>query len=135
MTRVSIVCQAAAIAVRGVRADGEVLIVRARKNPTDWIFPKGHVELGETAAQAAVRELLEEGGVVGVAEDLVGVSTIQAGPRLLEVSYFKVRFTAAGVATESRETRWVSFEDAQRLLTYEDARRHLAIVRRLVGSR
>ncbi|RJE82291.1 NUDIX hydrolase [Paracoccus onubensis] len=46
--------------------DDEVLLVR-RRNPPDaglWGFPGGHVELGETALQAAARELAEETGVI-----------------------------------------------------------------------
>lgn len=49
-----------------VRED-QVLLVR-RKNEPDaglWGFPGGHVELGETALAAAVRELREETSVVG----------------------------------------------------------------------
>lgn len=45
--------------------DGRVLLVK-RRNPPDaglWGFPGGHVEPGETAMQAAVRELWEETGV------------------------------------------------------------------------
>lgn len=38
-----------------------VLLVRYRSGA--WAFPKGHVEAGETLAQAAVREVQEEGGV------------------------------------------------------------------------
>lgn len=45
--------------------DGEVLIARRGKPPALglWSLPGGMVELGETAAEAAVRELLEETGV------------------------------------------------------------------------
>ena len=49
-----------------VRAD-QVLLVK-RKNEPDaglWGFPGGHVELGETALTAAVRELKEETSVFG----------------------------------------------------------------------
>src|SRR6476646_10984685 len=64
-----VVRQAGAIAVRKSGAAHEVFIVRAKKNPGDWIFPKGHIEPGESAPDAAVRELLEEGGVIGRAAD------------------------------------------------------------------
>lgn len=43
----------------------QVLLVR-RRNPPDaglWGFPGGHVEAGETALDAAARELIEETGV------------------------------------------------------------------------
>lgn len=46
--------------------NGNVMLAR-RRNPPDaglWGFPGGHVELGETALDAAARELLEETGIV-----------------------------------------------------------------------
>jgi 8-oxo-dGTP pyrophosphatase MutT (NUDIX family) len=131
-----VVRQAGAITVRKSGAEHEVFIVRAKKNPGDWIFPKGHIEPGESAPDAAVRELLEEGGVIGRAEDLVGVSSLQVGAKEVEVSYFLVRFKAMGTAAEKRETKWASFAVAASLLTYDDARRYLGIVRRMIaGSR
>jgi 8-oxo-dGTP pyrophosphatase MutT (NUDIX family) len=130
----NVVRQAGAIAVRKNGAGSEVFIVRAKKNPGDWIFPKGHIEPGESAAQAAVRELLEEGGVIGRAEDLIGVSSMQVGSKDVEVSYFLVRFKELGKAAEERETKWVTFDAADTLLTYDDARRYLGIVRRLVAA-
>lgn len=55
----------AALAV--VRRADYALLVK-RKNAPDaglWGFPGGHVNLGETALAAAVRELREETGVLG----------------------------------------------------------------------
>jgi 8-oxo-dGTP pyrophosphatase MutT (NUDIX family) len=129
-----VVRQAGAIAVRKSGAAHEVFIVRAKKNPGDWIFPKGHIEPGESAPDAAIRELLEEGGVIGRAEDLVGVSSLEVGTKEVEVSYFLVRFKAIGTAAEKRETKWASFDVAASLLTYDDARRYLGIVRRMVAG-
>ena len=45
--------------------DGAVLLVRRAKPPSEglWAIPGGSVELGETLAQAAERELFEETGV------------------------------------------------------------------------
>lgn len=46
-----------------------VILVQRGKPPNagDWGFPGGHVEWGETAQQAAVRELQEETGVIAEA--------------------------------------------------------------------
>lgn len=54
----------AAIAV--VIKDNQALLVQRSKSPGRglWGFPGGHVELGETAKTAAIRELREETGVV-----------------------------------------------------------------------
>ena len=52
---------ALAVVIRGE----EVLLVRRRNEPDAglWGFPGGHVDLGESALDAAVRELREETGV------------------------------------------------------------------------
>lgn len=40
-----------------------------------WSFPAGFVENGETSDQAVVREVLEETGICGQAEGVIGVRT------------------------------------------------------------
>ncbi len=40
---------------------GKVLLLKHGSG--QWVFPKGHVELGETQLQAALREVAEEAGV------------------------------------------------------------------------
>jgi len=49
---------------------GRLLLVKRSKEPNihTWGFPGGHVELGETALDAATRELAEETGVIARAE-------------------------------------------------------------------
>lgn len=41
---------------------GTIALVRNRKD-TLWFFPKGHVEMGETLEETAVREIEEETGL------------------------------------------------------------------------
>jgi diadenosine hexaphosphate hydrolase (ATP-forming) len=50
-----------------VNAAGRILMIR-HKNGT-WVFPKGHIELGESKVQAAVREVEEEAGVIAAIHD------------------------------------------------------------------
>jgi mutator protein MutT len=56
--------------------NGRVLLARRAKEPDSgsWGFPGGLIELGETAAEAARRELAEETGIDAVAERVVDVT-------------------------------------------------------------
>ncbi len=53
----------AAVCYRHV--DGSVPFILVRTGAGRWTFPKGHMEKGETAWEAAQREALEEAGVRG----------------------------------------------------------------------
>jgi len=55
--------------------DGEVLIAQRAKPPLAgvWSLPGGHIEPGETAREAAIRELAEE---TGVAADLKAIADV-----------------------------------------------------------
>lgn len=128
-----LVLQAGAIAVRHRAGTPEVFVVRAKKNPEHWIFPKGHIDPGEDAPAAAVRELREEGGVIGRAAEHVGVSTFTLGARHVQVSYYLVWFEREGAADEDRERAWLSFDAARACLTFDDARSFLDAVAPLVA--
>ena len=55
--------------------EGKVLLIQRGKEPDKglWSLPGGKVEMGETVAIAAVREVLEETGVCASMEKLVGI--------------------------------------------------------------
>ena len=120
----AVVYQGGAIVVRNTADGPQVLLVRAKRDPRNWIFPKGHQEKGETLAETAVRELAEEGGVVGESIQSVGVSIFRWGKDDFEVTYFLVRDTGRRVKAE-RESVWRSFDDAKALISFDEGRRFL----------
>src|SRR5437879_3384293 len=58
-----------AVVLRGAGPDTRALIVQRAQQPNAgrWGFPGGVLELGETVAEGAMRELLEETGIVAEA--------------------------------------------------------------------
>lgn len=65
----SLVAAAGVLAVDGA---GRLLLQR-RRDTGDWAIPMGRMELGETPAQCAVRETLEETGVEVEVTGLLGI--------------------------------------------------------------
>jgi 8-oxo-dGTP pyrophosphatase MutT (NUDIX family) len=128
--------QAGGIAFRRDGGELSILLVTSKKQPGFWIFPKGHVEPGETAAQAGVRETMEEAGVSG---DLLGpigapLEYDWAGKRY-SVQYFLIRATAASPAGDGRTVVWLPFDEALARLSFEDTRRLLRDARaRMEGT-
>lgn len=115
------VAQAGAIAFKIVDGSPYVLLVRAKKNPEHWIFPKGHIDPGETAEVAARRELEEEAAIKGELVAFVGSLEFQSGDERVHVDYFAYRFLADVERTEEREVRWCTYEEALELLSHADA--------------
>ena len=105
--------------------DVSVLIVSSKKEPGHWIFPKGHVERGETAAEAALRETEEEAGVGGVVLGPAGALEFDWNGKRYHVEYFLIRATSETSRTDGRTKVWLPFADALARLTYADTRRLL----------
>jgi 8-oxo-dGTP pyrophosphatase MutT (NUDIX family) len=60
-----VIRQAAAIPYRMAAQGLQVLLITSRQSGR-WVVPKGHIEKGFTAAEAAAREAYEEAGIKGV---------------------------------------------------------------------
>ena len=100
----------------------EMLIVRARPAPHDWVLPKGHIEPGETPKACARREIREEAGVDGELEVLIGVDRYM-GPRgAIAVAFYLLQYVADVTPEETRETRWVTFDEATNLILFDRLR-------------
>ena len=111
------------------RLDGKkprVLLVTARRNPGTWIFPKGHIEKGETSEAAALRETREEAGVSGTLIGPAGVLEYGFLGAKARVEYFLLQFTReAGPPEDGRQRIWCDVEDALGRLSYKNTRKLL----------
>jgi 8-oxo-dGTP pyrophosphatase MutT (NUDIX family) len=118
---VAVVEQAGAIIVGLRNGKPAVLLVTANSDPDTWIFPKGHVEKGETLEAAALREAKEEAGVSGVVVTSAGELSFTQGSTTYRVHHFVVTTKSAGRPERGRRLMWCSYADALRRLTFEDS--------------
>jgi 8-oxo-dGTP pyrophosphatase MutT (NUDIX family) len=129
------VAQGGGIAYRAQGGAIAILLVTAKKEPSAWIFPKGHIEPGENAGQAALRETQEEAGVDG---ELIGPAgaalEFQSGSESVRVEYFVIRATSEVDETDGRKKEWLPFDQALARLTYESARQLLLEARPVIES-
>jgi 8-oxo-dGTP pyrophosphatase MutT (NUDIX family) len=125
--------QAGAIAYRRSKGECRFLLITSRRRPNAWIFPKGHVERGETSDACAERELLEESGVSGAIEAPLGSLMAKRYGKKVEIEYFLVRQQRRGTAQEGRRRDWLPYSEARDQLAYKGARRMLDRAARRLG--
>ena len=120
------IAQAGGIAFRKEDDRLAVLLVRSKKDPAIWVFPKGHIEPGETPAATAIRETWEEAGVSGELDGPVGAPLeFHSGVEPVSVQYFRIHARTEEPSPEGRDTRWLSIDEALETLAFESAREKL----------
>lgn len=114
----------------------DILLVRAKPAPHDWVFPKGHIEEGETEEACARREVQEEAGVDAIVEDRLGEDRyVTPQGKCVRAVFFLMRRAREVPAAEGREVRWVALEDALAELPFDGAQRLLQTARRMLMQR
>lgn len=112
------------------RAEAAVIGRLDRRGRLLWSLPKGHIEAGETAAQAAVREVAEETGIDG--RVLAELGTIDywfvAEERRVHKTVHHFLMEAVGgelsdLDIEVTEVAWVPLTELPDRLAYADERR------------
>ncbi|GAB2910035.1 hypothetical protein GCM10027047_05290 [Rhodococcus aerolatus] len=95
-----------------------------------WSLPKGHLEAGETAEQAAEREVQEETGIVGTVLAPLGSIDywfVTEGRRVHKtVHHYLLRFDGGELSDEDvevTEVAWVPLPEMDQRLAYADERR------------
>lgn len=122
-------------------ADGQPLYLLIRDSYQNWGFPKGHIEDGEAPNSAAIREVIEETGLVDVAAR-GAIATIDwffrfRGQLIHKVCHFYLMETTESSTCPQRAEgitacRWTGFDEAERLISYANARDVLRRARELV---
>jgi 8-oxo-dGTP pyrophosphatase MutT (NUDIX family) len=113
--------------------DGRCVVIVPTRRAADGskvlALPKGHPEDGESAADAALREVREEAGVEArLVEKLGDVRYwyMRGGRRIAKVvSFFLLEYVSGEVADHDREVedaRWLALERAAEELTYKGER-------------
>ena len=133
---------AGGVLVRSINGRPHVAAIRPQGKPGIWALPKGKIDPGESAAEAAVREVREETGVEGhVVEKLGDVRYVYTatwegakGERIFKVvSFFLLRAGRGRIGEidetmriEVDEARWLPLDEAPRLLTHKGERAMVA---------
>jgi 8-oxo-dGTP pyrophosphatase MutT (NUDIX family) len=120
------------------------LVVGSRRRDRDlvtWTLPKGTPNEGETREQTAVREVGEETGLeVRITGwlDSIEYWFVQRGVRIHKtVHYFLMEQTGGDLGRHDHEfeqVRWIRFDEAPELLTFETERALVARAAAAIGA-
>ena len=106
-----------------------------------WSLPKGHIELGETAEQTAIREVAEETGIQGSVLAALGSIDywfVTEGRRVHKtVHHYLMRFLGGELSDEDlevTEVAWVPLEELPSRLAYADERRLAEVADELIDK-
>ena len=124
--------------MRSIGGRAHVAAIRPQGKAGIWALPKGKIDAGESAAEAAVREVLEETGVEGRLVEKLGdvrytyTATWEGakGERIFKIVSFFLLQAGRGrideiddaMRIEVDEARWLPLDEAPRLLTHKGER-------------
>jgi 8-oxo-dGTP pyrophosphatase MutT (NUDIX family) len=123
--------------------DSRPLFLLIRDSYGNWGFPKGHLERGERADTAALREVMEETGLrdVSVRDSIQTIEWFfRFRGRLIHKScQFFLMEAATSETTPQRSEgitacRWMTFDEAQELIVYENSREVLRRASEMVAA-
>ena len=124
----------------GQRPDLVVGMRRRERRVVRWTLPKGTPNPGESLEETALREVAEETGLqVRIVEPLRSIEYrfVQDGARIHKtVHYWLMEPTGGDLAqhdAEFEQVRWVSFDEAPSLLTFETERELVAVAARRIA--
>ena len=106
-----------------------------------WSLPKGHIETGETAQQAAIREVAEETGILGRIVAPLGTITfwfVIEDRRVHKTVHHHLLLAESGALSaedaEVSAVAWVPLPELAQRLAYADERRLVERVPELLAA-
>ena len=127
-----------AVIFRNDSEERKFLLIRNRRS-AHWGFPKGHIEAGESEEDTAIREVYEETGLnIKIVPGFVKKSeyTIQ-GKIEKSVSIFLAETDECDYRLQEEEIEecgWFAYEDALRILNYENDKYILSEAKRYLET-
>lgn len=127
------------IPLRKEKGHWEVFLIQHNRSGY-WGFPKGHAEEGETAQEAAFRELKEETNLELVRllekEPLMEQYTFMMdGIRVFKRVFYFIAEVGGTIALQSQEIhdgRWIPLPDALNQVTHQEGRSILTQVEKIL---
>lgn len=130
---------AGGVVVRTIEGEEHILVIRDPYRK--WGLPKGHAEDGETAAETALREVLEETGLTDLTLG-VELTTIDwffraSGQRIHKFTTFFLMRSEAGEPVPAQNEgisacEWVPLRSAHMRISYDNAAEVVKIAQRVV---
>lgn len=113
-----------AVVFRKINEDYRYLLIRNRRS-SNWSFPKGHVEAGESQEDTAMREVLEETGLhINIIPGFISKSQYSIQNKIQKTVQLYVATTndtqTRIQAEEIEDYIWLTYENALRSLKFEN---------------
>lgn len=108
----------------------KIAVVRLRKR-SEWVLPKGKLDAGETARDAAIREVLEETGHAVAVHEFLGTLAYHSGSAIKVVHFWRMIAEAVPTRKLMKDVTavdWLSLDAALERLSREHERAFLAEV-------
>lgn len=113
-----------AVVFHDIRGEVRFLLIK-NKRSAHWGFPKGHIEMGETKQETALREVLEETGLhIHIIDGFESLSKYRIRERIEKtVTIFVASVSDTVIHIQQEEIEdyiWLTYERALSLLKFEN---------------
>ena len=113
---------AGGVVFRKLNDSFEYLLAQSSRDPTKWVLPRGHIEPGESAGEAAVREVQEETGywaqIVGRIDDVRFGTGTEAS--IVRFFLMKLIVEEAKWPPENRKHQWLRLDEAKDKASFDE---------------